>query len=453
MFVKIKKNKFFSLFILIYLCILFSSCRDKNNISIDASSLPVVKTVKVENRKLNDDLNSFGTISYKTKNNVSVLVEGTLGKLYIKEGDFVRKGQTLAKLRNVQLEIQKEQAQNSLEAAKVALYQAKVNLQEQKLNIERRLISIDKSALNLEQTRLELEEAKTNLENNRQLLDVGGVTESSFRSMEISVKAKETDCIVKEKEIEISKLGLRDEDLIANGYVISSDIEEKKKQFIELNTRSAVASIETQKAQLSSAEKNLTAIEKLIDELTIKAPVNGVVGVLYFENGEYIPENEKLLTLMDISEVNAVFSIQEQDIQYFHIGDALTVELPSINKKYNTKISEISPIADSTSGNFTVKALLPNKDTLIKPGMFVKCNVPRNEKSLYLCIPETAIVKKDGDKATVFAVVNGFIVIKEIILKTQKDGYVWIDSGLRDSDVLVNKPSPFLKEGEKVEIH
>ena len=102
--------------------------------------------------------------------------------------------------------------------------------------------------------------------------------------------------------------------------------------------------------------------------------------MVYFENGEFIPENEKLLTLMDISEVNAVFSIQEQDIQYFHIGDSLTVELPSINKKYNTKISEISPIADSTSGNFTVKALLPNKDSSIKPGMFVKCNVQRNEK-------------------------------------------------------------------------
>ena len=36
-----------------------------------------------------------------------------------------------------------------------------------------------------------------------------------------------------------------------------------------------------------------------------------------FENGEFVPQNEKLLTLMDISEVNAVFSIQEQDIQYF----------------------------------------------------------------------------------------------------------------------------------------
>lgn len=429
------------------------SCRNKNDIIIDTSNLSVVKTVKIENRKLNDDLNSFGTISYKSKNNVCVLVEGTLEKLYVKEGDYVSKGQNLAKLRNVQLEIQKEQAENSLEAAKVALHQAEINLQEEKLNIESRLISLEKSTYTLEQAKLELEEAKTNLENNRQLLAVGGITESSFRSMEISLKSKETDCIVKEKEIEISKLGLRDEDLIANGYVISANQEEKKNQFIELNTRNALANVKTQKAQVSSAEKNLTSVEKLIDELSIKAPVSGVVGILYFENGEYVPENEKLLTLMDISEVNAVFSIQEQDIQFFHTGDFLTVDLPSINKSFNTKISEISPIADSTSGNFTVKALLPNKDATIKPGMFVKCSVQRNEKNFFPCIPETAIINKEGEKAFVFVVVNGFIVIKEISIKTQKDGYVWIESGLKDSDILVNKPSPFLREGEKVEIH
>lgn len=451
MFVKISKIKFLK--ILILFSTLFLSCRNKNDVKIDSSNLSVVKTVKIENRKLNDDLNSFGTISYKTKNNVCVLVEGTLEKLYVKEGDYVSEGQKLAKLRNVQLEIQKEQAENSLEAAKVALYQAEINLQEEKLNVESRLISLEKSAYSLEQAKLELEEAKTNLENNRQLLDVGGITESSFRSMEISLKSKETDCIVKEKEMEISKLGLRDEDLIANGFVISANQEEKKNQFIELNTRNAFANVKTQKAQVSSSEKNLTSIEKLIDELNIKAPVSGIVGILYFENGEYVPENEKLLTLMDISEVNAVFSIQEQDIQFFHIGDFLTVNLPSINKSFNTKISEISPIADSTSGNFTVKALLPNKDTIIKPGMFVKCSVQRNEKKIYPCIPETAIINKEGEKAFVFVVVKGFLVIKEISIKTQKDGYVWIESGLKDSDILVNKPSPFLREGEKVEIH
>lgn len=452
MFVKIKSktNAFFGLFILL---VLFSvSCNYQNSNNIDTPELSVVSTVKVELKKLNDDLNSFGTMNYKTKNNVSVLVEGTLEKLYVKEGDYVKKGQVLASLRNVQLEIQREQAENTLESAKVSLYQAEINLQEQRLSVESRLIALEKSEYNLIQTKLELEESKKELENKRQLLEVGGITESSFRSMEISHKAKETEHNVLEKEIEISKLGFRDKDLITNGFEVTIDPEIKKQQLIELNTRNAVASVESQKVQLKSAEKNLVSVIKLIDELTIRAPVDGIVCVLYFESGEFIPENEKLLTLIDISEVNAVFSIQEQDIQYFHVGDALTVDIPSIGKHIDTKISEISPIADSSSGNFTVKALIPNKNEIIKPGMFVKCNVQRNEKKAYVCVPETVIIKKEGNVASVFSVVNGFVVLKEITIKAQKDGNIWVETGLKESDILVNKPSPFLREGEKVEI-
>lgn len=454
MFVKIKNKiiRFCLLYCLMVFCILLVSCSEEEEKNLDSLNVPVVKGIKVEFSKLNDDLNSFGTISYKTKNNVSALVEGTIEKILVKEGDYVRKGQVIAQLRNVQLEIQKEQAQNSLEAAKVGLYQAEVNLQEQKLNIESKMISLQKNELRLIQTKLELEESETELENNRKLLEVGGITETSFRSMEIAHKSKETDYLTLEKEIEIAKIGYRDIDLIAAGFEISSNPDKRKEQLIELNTRNAIASVENQKVQLASAEKNLISVEKLIEELTIKSPVDGIVCVLYFENGEFVPENEKILTLMDIVEVNAVFSIQEQDIQYFHIGDALTVDIPSINQSVVTKISEISPIADSTSGNFTVKALISNKDEKIKPGMFVKCNVQRNERTKYACVPETVIIKKDGNVATVFSIVNGFVVLKEITIKTQKDGNIWVETGLKETDLLVNKPSPFLKEGEKVEV-
>ena len=99
MFVKIRKCNFLSVMLIIQFTLLHISCREKSNTIIDNSTISVVKTVKVENRKLNDDLNSFGIISYKTKNNISVLVEGTLEKIYIREGDYVHKGQTLANLK------------------------------------------------------------------------------------------------------------------------------------------------------------------------------------------------------------------------------------------------------------------------------------------------------------------------------------------------------------------
>lgn len=443
------KNKVIIVFLMC--CLLFSSCKpdkDDNEVYIPKT---VVKTVKVTLKKLNEDLNSFGTISYKTKNDVTVQVQGIITNLYVKEGDYVRKNQTMALLRNVQLEIQREQAVNTLESAKVSLFQAEAQLQEQRLNVESRILSLDKSRLSLEQLKLELQDALENLNNKKELLAVGGITESAYKSQELAVSSKQTDIAMKEKEIEISMLGLRDEDLIANGYEVSDDPAEKLAQLIDFNTRTAQSQIEAAQANVSNAEKNLDSIDRLVEELTIKAPVSGIVGARYFENGEFVPENEKLLTLIDINEVNAVFSIQEQDIQYFEIGNSLTVELPSMSKSFATHISEISPIADATSGNFTVKASFSNPDGTVKPGMFVKCTVARNANSVYPCIPETTILEKDGVTASIFTVVNGFAVLRSIVVKSQKDGYIWIESGIKEDDIVIDKPSPFLKEGESVE--
>ena len=38
-----------------------------------------------------------------------------------------------------------------------------------------------------------------------------------------------------------------------------------------------------------------------------------IVGARYYENGEYVKENEKIATLMDTSSVYAVLHVQKQD--------------------------------------------------------------------------------------------------------------------------------------------
>ena len=108
-------------------------------------------------------------------------------------------------------------------------------------------------------------------------------------------------------------------------------------------------------------------MQKLIDELTIRAPAAGIVGARYYENGEYVKENEKLATLMDTSSVFAVLSVQEQDAVGFMQGTRVSLFLPSLGKSYESVIAEISPAADPQSGNFSIKTEIDNKNGAIKP--------------------------------------------------------------------------------------
>lgn len=431
--------------------VFFGAC-DKNK-NTDLTELPELtfSTYKVTKLRYDNDLKTFGSITFKTKNDITVQVNGILVKMNIKEGDYVEKGKQIALLKNIQIELQKEQYLNELETSKAALEIAETKFQDACLAAEARLKAIEKSKLELIRQERELSEAIENFNSKKELYDIGGISESTFKALILAINSKETDIAILKKEIEISELGYRDADLLSSGYTIPEDSTQKEIALLKLNTRHAEAELSANKAAIRNAEKNLTSINRLIDELSIKAPLSGIVVALYFEQGEYIGEYQKVATIIDTSDMYAVFSIQEQDLPDFCIGNPLTLEVPSIKKTVNVKLDEISPIADKQSGNFIVKASLTNEEYSIKPGMFVKCIIPRNESYFYPAIPETCLVKSDGTQASVFCSVNGFAVLKEIEIVAQKDAFIWVSSGLSENDLVIDKPSLFLKEGARIE--
>jgi len=439
--------------IFIFFCFSFFSCNKNSAVDNLNSNNTLVNTVKVQNKVLKESLNNFGTISYKTKNDVTNLVAGNVQAIYVKEGDTIKKNQVICVLRNVQLEIQKEQAESSVKSAKAALTIQENNLKEQKLSVESRLISIEKADLNIQQKELELELQKKELENQEHLNELGGITDSELEKARLSILAAETNISLLKKEREISLLGLRNEDLIQNGIIPAEDENERKIQIIDLNIRSSVSQVESAKAQLEAAQQQLASAEKLIDELTIRAPVPGIVSTKYYEAGEYVKENEKIITIIDTTSVYAILYVQEQDMVNIQEGVFMDITIPSINKSFNTTIDDISPIADPQTGNFAIKSILKNNKGEIKPGMFIKCSLLKGEQKSYPCLPDTVLISNNVNNPKVFCVVNNLAVQKSINIIAHKDGNIWVEAGVNDGDVVINKPSPFLKEGQYVELH
>lgn len=435
---------------LIFTVLLLFSC-EKKTVSQEERRIVRVRAAAATTKPFHDELSSFGTITYKIKNDITAQVEGTITELRVRDGDEVGRGQLIARLKNVQLEIQRDQYGNALDSARANLFMAQTRVEEARLGVESRLLSIDKNRLRLAQLEPELAEARSAMENGKALLEIGGITDAAYRGLELSVSSKEAELGILKKDIEIARLGLRDTDLSAAGFTPSADSETRKRQFIELNTRSAAAELKTAEANLRNAEKTLDSANRLIEELSIRSSVAGVAGALYFENGEYVPQNEKIATVMDTSRVYALFYIQEQDISNFTIGTPLRIEIPSLKKNLNAEINEISPMADPQSGNFSVKAEIPNEDLSIKPGMFIKCLIPRIEETSYPVVPDTALVHTKDNEGEIFCVINGIAVIKTVRVQAKKNGELWISSGLDEGDVVIDKPSPFLKEGEYVE--
>jgi RND family efflux transporter MFP subunit len=416
------------------------------------NSVTAVQARAAEAKIFQNELASFGTITYKTKNDITVQVEGTIAELLVREGEWVDRGAPIARLKNVQLEIQRDQAAISLEQARTGLSLARTRLQEARLSAESRFLAAERQKLSLAQKELELEEARLSLRNRRELWEIGGLTDEGYRNLELSVLSQEAEVSMMKKELEIASLGLREGDLEAAGIRAAEDGGERKEQFIALNTRGAGAELEAAEAALRNAEKNLDSLRRLMEELTVRSTVPGILGALYFENGEFAGRNEKLAAVMDISRVRGVFFVQEQDIRDIRPGAPLAVEIPSLGLAFDAGITEISPAADPQSGNFSVKAEFPNAENLIRPGMFVKCRIPRGAGESFPVIPESALLRGDsGEGGQVFCAVNGIAVLREVRVRARQDGLLWISSGIREGDMVIDKPSPYLREGLYVE--
>jgi RND family efflux transporter MFP subunit len=435
-------------YVLVGIC--FLSCAGNDEEA--QNSILTVRALPAETRVLQDELASFGTVTYKVKNDITAQVEGTIAAIMIREGEWAAEGAPIARLKNVQLEIQYEQAAIALEQARTSLSLAGARLEEARLAAESRFLSLEKGRLSLEQKELELAEARSSLRNRRELWKIGGLTNEAYRNLEVSVLSQEAEINMLKKDLEIAALGMREQDLEAAGIQAAGDPEERREQFITLNIRGAKAEMDAAEANLRNAQKNLDATATLIEELTIRSSVPGILGALYFENGEFVGRNEKLATVMDISGVFGVFFIQEQDIRGLGHGSALRIDIPSLDMAFDTAITEISPIANPQSGNFSVKAEFPNEDGRIRPGMFIKCRIPRGEGERYPAIPETALLRRDsGEEGQVYCVINNIAILREIKIKAKQEGLLWITSGLKDGDLVIDKPSPYLKEGLHVE--
>jgi HlyD family secretion protein len=134
-------------------------------------------------------------------------------------------------------------------------------------------------------------------------------------------------------------------------------------------------------AQVRQAETALQLIDVQIAQLTLTAPMNGLVSNRTAQVGETALAGEPLLTLADIDEVKLVLYIPENRIGEVRIGQEAAVSVDSFpDREFTGYVVDIANQAEFTPRNvqtqeervnlvFAVKIRIPNPEHLLKPGM------------------------------------------------------------------------------------
>jgi RND family efflux transporter MFP subunit len=203
--------------------------------------------------------------------------------------------------------------------------------------------------------------------------------------------------------------------------------------------------------KLQQARSTYNIAKKNLEDCSLYAPVDGIIGKRMAEAGENAIPGKTVLTIMDISSVKIRFSVPEREISLIPSDCNSMITVTALGDKiFYGKSVEKSVNANAVSHTYPVHITLANLQKDLLPGMVCKVVVDVNKKSLSIVIPIGIIqIKADGQKF-VWTARDG--VAKRILVTTgeAKGNGVEIVSGLSAGDRIITEGYQKISEGDKI---
>jgi membrane fusion protein, heavy metal efflux system len=181
-------------------------------------------------------------------------------------------------------------------------------------------------------------------------------------------------------------------------------------------------------------------------ESPLTSPRAGVVIKKTITLGDVVNTSEPLYIVADLSEIWLDITIYDKDLSRVSIGEEVTFTTDSLpGRKFNGHISYIQPLAGDTTRTFLARAVLPNKEIMLKPGMFGTAVIHTQKGETMPYLPDKTI-QRYGREIFVFVDTgNNHFLKKQVELGDRiLDGYL-IKSGISVGERVVNSGSLTLK--------
>ena len=238
---------------------------------------------------------------------------------------------------------------------------------------------------------------------------------------------------------------------------------------------SARAAVSASEQRIDQSRANLAAARDTLSKTTMVAPMAGIVTALPVEEGEVAVIGTMnnpgtiLLTIADMSVVEAVMEVDETDIPSVKVGQKATVTIDAYpNKTFEGIVTEVgsSPITragvSSTAEaiNFEVKIQIDNPPAGVRPGFSASADIITGTRSKALAIPIQALVVREKpntkpavDEEGVYVHKGGKVTFTPVTTGLTGDTSIELVKGPAENTQIVTGPFRALrdiKDGAKV---
>jgi len=333
-----------------------------------------VLTAKIARQDLTTVVSGTGQIKPTTYVNVGANVMGRVTHFYVKEGDSVKKGETLAQIENVQ------QTAN-VAGQEAAIAAAKTDISS--------YIAAEKTAeANVEHAKADLEQKRLDWEREQALYKAGIESKANYDA----------------------KKALYDTDVASVNQAVA-----------QLNQ--AKAQTDSARGHLGTQVATLRANQDMLDKTIAAAPFDGIVTNMPIKEGETVvtgiqnTAGSTLMTLADMSVITAEIKVDETDIVSVQLGQPADVTVDALpGKVFKGHVTLVGDQAllrstgqatsTSTSGteeakDFKVVVTLDAPSSELRPGLSTTAKITTAYKASVLALPIQALTmyNTDDDKA------------------------------------------------------
>ena len=152
------------------------------------------------------------------------------------------------------------------------------------------------------------------------------------------------------------------------------------------------ATVDTAQAAFDQAQAGIAKTEAIISQKLVRAPFDGELGTRRVEVGQYLTAGTQIVSLTDLSQLYANFTVTEKDSAALQVGQTVRIKVDAYpGRDFEGKISTIEPQVATDTRNIRVQATIANPDRILKPGMFTTTTVVLPDKPAVVTVPETAV--------------------------------------------------------------
>jgi RND family efflux transporter MFP subunit len=206
------------------------------------------------------------------------------------------------------------------------------------------------------------------------------------------------------------------------------------------------------RASIQASEATMKLAGRVLRDTDIRAPFDGYVERRLVNLGELVRTQMPVMAIVRLDPLKVTAEIPERMAPWIKEGQAVELRVDAYpGQTFTGKLSRISPGVNTATRAFPFEAVVPNADSLLKPGTFARVHIESDKTDTILTVPYAALQYRYGVNRA-FVVAGNKLAMRELGVGQRVGDRIEVVSGLKPGEQIALTDVDTLADGAPVTV-